>query len=358
MTAVVLERHPKLYLPDGDIVLRASKSAPAAQDGAQHYQLFRVHKFLLKYHSAPFGHMFADARVGSDEAYDGVPMAEMHGDRAEDLGLLLNYIYNPSELSFKRFDPNTPLIIGGAIRIADKYLIEPLRDHLVKQVPAAWPTTLKEWDRFDDEISAIRKDVPQNPPTEHTISVCDLIPEPVSAILFAQEFGCPEILPAAFYQLSRIKYTDNWDDQGKRRVYPTVPQARWSLLEKENLVRCMHGFQKLDDFFPDAFDSLSVDCRESYIDFDGRGAAGSSCLPFIQRLFSLAWEQRRSVTIYSWQRDPLRMLRECIDFRKFPELSTERPKGLCERCNDSLQSVIEERRKELWEHLPEYFKLN
>ncbi len=95
-TSVILERHPTLYLPDGDIVLRAAKSAPAAKDGAQHYQLFRVHKFLLRYHSAPFGHMLADAEVGSDETYDGVPMVEMHGDRAEDLGLLLTYIYNPA----------------------------------------------------------------------------------------------------------------------------------------------------------------------------------------------------------------------------------------------------------------------
>ena len=93
----VLERHPDLYFPDGDVVL-AVQQTPKADDPAEgplKCTLFRVHKFLLKHHSAPLGHLFEDASVTSDETYDGVPMATMHGDRAEDLGMLLNYIYNP-----------------------------------------------------------------------------------------------------------------------------------------------------------------------------------------------------------------------------------------------------------------------
>ena len=101
------ERHSRLYLPDGDVILAAQSSASSVQtdpsssvDRAENAQpkhvLFRVHKFLLKHHSAPLGHLFEDASVTSDETYDGVPMATMHGDRAEDLGMLLNYIYNPA----------------------------------------------------------------------------------------------------------------------------------------------------------------------------------------------------------------------------------------------------------------------
>ena len=93
---VEMERHPRLYFPAGDIVLRAIPAAAASDSGPQRFQVFRVHKFLLKHHSAPLGHLFEDASVTSDETYDGVPMATMHGDRAEDLGMLLNYIYNPA----------------------------------------------------------------------------------------------------------------------------------------------------------------------------------------------------------------------------------------------------------------------
>ncbi|KAI0703882.1 hypothetical protein C8T65DRAFT_741227 [Cerioporus squamosus] len=314
------------------------------------YLLFRVHKFLLRYHSAPFGHMFADANVGSDETYDGVPMAEMHGDRAEDLGMLLNCIYNPAELNFKRFDPNTPLVISRAICIADKYLIESLRDRLVKQVPTDWPTTLVEWDRFDAELSASRKMVryPYER-LEDRITFADLIPEPVAAILFAQEFGCSQILPAAFYHLSRINATYDLDDQTMLHATQSM-LARWSLLKKdpENLVRCMHGFQMLDDFYLEAFELLSAECREGYMGYevmseDEELVEKSPCHPFLDRLISLVWDKRRRDTL--WQRDPLRLLQECLNHSQFSELSKEFfPKGLCNLCQDSLGRVVVERR--------------
>ena len=99
MPSGTLERHPTLYFPNGDIVLSAlaidSHSAGDSSD-APKTQLFRVHKFLLMHHSATFANMFADADPGSGESYDGVPMVELQGDTAEDLTLLLNYLYNPT----------------------------------------------------------------------------------------------------------------------------------------------------------------------------------------------------------------------------------------------------------------------
>ena len=94
----VLERHPDLYFPDGDVVL-AVQQTPKADDPAEgplKCTLFRVHKFLLKHHSTTFSNLFADADATPTEVYDGVPLAEMYGDKAEDFALLLSYLYNPS----------------------------------------------------------------------------------------------------------------------------------------------------------------------------------------------------------------------------------------------------------------------
>ena len=95
----VLERHPDLYFPDGDVVL-AVQQTPKADDPAEgppvKCTLFRVHKFLLKHHSTTFSNLFADADATPTEVYDDVPLAEMYGDKAEDFALLLSYLYNPS----------------------------------------------------------------------------------------------------------------------------------------------------------------------------------------------------------------------------------------------------------------------
>ncbi len=45
---------------------------------------------MLMHHSITFANMFADANPGCSESYDGVPMIELHGDKAVDLALLLN----------------------------------------------------------------------------------------------------------------------------------------------------------------------------------------------------------------------------------------------------------------------------
>lgn len=95
----VLERHPDLYFADGDVVLAVKQTGTAPdsnEDDPPKYALFRVHKFLLKHHSTTFANFFLDANAAPAEVYDGVPLAEMHGDNAEDFALLLSYLYNPS----------------------------------------------------------------------------------------------------------------------------------------------------------------------------------------------------------------------------------------------------------------------
>ncbi len=91
------EQHPTLYFPNGDVVLSASTdSGEDPSDAPSKTQLFRVHKFLLTHHSTTFANMFTDANPGSGESHGGVPLVELHGDKAEDLALLLNYLYNPT----------------------------------------------------------------------------------------------------------------------------------------------------------------------------------------------------------------------------------------------------------------------
>ena len=89
----IVERHPQLDFSDGDILLLAQSSVGIR--GHPKYLVFRIHKFMLRHHSAIFDNMFEDATSGAD-VYNGVPLVQMAGDNAEDLALILTYLYNPS----------------------------------------------------------------------------------------------------------------------------------------------------------------------------------------------------------------------------------------------------------------------
>ena len=97
-----VEQHPRLYFPDGDVILSARTAIPVSglcftesQDAPPRILLFRVHKAILSHHSPAFKNMFLDAVASAGDTYDGAPLVPMVGDRAEDLAQLLTYLYDP-----------------------------------------------------------------------------------------------------------------------------------------------------------------------------------------------------------------------------------------------------------------------
>ncbi|PIL28643.1 hypothetical protein GSI_08685 [Ganoderma sinense ZZ0214-1] len=348
-----LERHPNLYFPDGDIVLAVKEGTihGSATGDLEKYILFRVHKFLLRHHSATFSNFFADANAAPTEVYDGVPLAEMHGDRAKDFAMLLGYLYDPSSLVFRRHDPDTPLAVSGVIRLADKYLIEPLHRCLVQQVCEDWPTMLNEFDVQQAEIDALRNlETPAYglTPDGKPRRLADVVPEPASAILFAQEFGCLQILPAAFYRLSLTPV-----DTHGRKDAPQSLTARWPLLGKENLLRYIHGCQFLHEYRPNAPEFMCGDCEGIWALEEDEDFV-HPCHEFIERLFHVVWAPRPSPT----HPDPLRLLAKCVDYEKIPQLSKKHyPQGLCKNCRIVLVEELHEERKKIWEQLSTAFQL-
>ena len=82
-----ISQHPGFYLPDGDIVI-------SAKSRNNDTQLFRVHRFLLCYHSPVFKDMFLLSSPDDNEKHDGVPVVNLPDDAA-DVASLLNFLYKP-----------------------------------------------------------------------------------------------------------------------------------------------------------------------------------------------------------------------------------------------------------------------
>lgn len=88
--------------------------------------------------------------------------------------------------------------IYGAMCIGTKYEVDSLRNYVIKCLARDWPTTLKDWDKVEDKI------IDQRFSTSKGVPWDDIAPSPAAAIRLARHCNIPQILPMAFYALSRL----------------------------------------------------------------------------------------------------------------------------------------------------------
>ncbi|KAI0639952.1 hypothetical protein C8Q77DRAFT_1046589 [Trametes polyzona] len=336
------ERHPTLYFDDGTVVLSA-----LTQGGVR--QHFRVHKSVLCRHSPVIADMFsippllaAGSLTCIAETYDGVVHVQMP-DSAEEVISFLTMFYDPLGTAYKRFDPNTPVLVEGALKLAMKYECEALRQRLIENLEADWPQTLAQWDARRAEAIILR--------SEHSLQLTgkvggryldDRLPEPASAIRIASDHGVPSILPAAFYQLALLSTDADWDAY---RASPGTSKhlrfgartARWRLLDKRDLMRLVHG-QKLLAGYTRAVgtDVFGPRCQRGV---KGCTKARNDCWKYFQENAPNSMD------------DPLDILHDCM---RLDTLFTELP---CAACTAEITVMAEKKRRELWRSLPAVFNL-
>ncbi|TBU38428.1 hypothetical protein BD309DRAFT_971950 [Dichomitus squalens] len=334
------ERHPTLYYDDGNVVLSGR-----THDGELQY--FRVHKSILSRHSPVLADMFSippllatGSRTHFAESYDGVVHVQMP-DTAEELISFLTMFYDPLGTAYKRFDPNTPVLIDGALKLAMKYECDALRRRLTASLEADWPQTLAQWDARRAEAVILR--------SEHSLQLTgkvdglyldDRLPEPASAIRIASDYGIPSILPAAFYTLALLSTDADWDEcranPGKHLRFG-ARTARWRLLDKRDLMRLVHG-QKLLAAHTRAIgtDIFGLRCQRGV---KGCTKARGDCWKYFQENAPNSMD------------DPLDILHDCM---RLDTLFSELP---CAACTADIIVMAEKKRRELWRSLPAVFNL-
>ncbi|KAI0778722.1 hypothetical protein BD413DRAFT_464683 [Trametes elegans] len=334
------ERHPSLYYDDGTVVLSA-----LAHDGER--QHFRVHRSVLCRHSPVIADMFAIPPLLAEgshtciaEMYDGVVHVQMP-DTAEELTSFLTMFYDPLGTAYKRFDPNTPVLVEGALKLAMKYECDALRRRIIESLEADWPQTLAQWDARRAEAVILR--------SEHSLQLAgkvggryldDRLPEPASAIRIASDHAVPSILPAAFYQLALLSTDADWDasraNPGKHLRFG-ARTARWRLLDKRDLMRLVHG-QKLLAGHTRAIgtDIFGLRCQRGV---KGCTKARNDCWKYFQENAPNSMD------------DPLDILHDCM---RLDTLFTDLP---CAACTAEITVMAEKKRRELWRSLPAVFNL-
>ncbi|KAI0695654.1 hypothetical protein BC835DRAFT_1273080 [Cytidiella melzeri] len=341
---MISAHHPTLYFEDGNVVLSGSCQATGGR------QYFRVHQSVLCRHSSILADLFGIPPLMDEgpphamkEVYEGALHISMP-DSAEDLESLLNVLYDPLGTAYKRFCPHTPVLVHGALKLSIKYECEALRSRLVESIEADWPQTLAQWDsRRAETIIARSEHSLRSHGKINGLYLDDRLPEPASAIRLASDFDIPSILPAAFYQLASISTDADWDAyrlnatvEGKHLRFG-ARTARWSLLDKRDLMRLVHG-QKLLAAYTRSIgtDILGSRCPRSA---KGCSTARSDCWKYLQENAPVSMD------------DPLDILHDCMSLS---DLVTDLP---CATCLADITASAEKKRLELWRSLPAFFQL-
>ncbi|KAF8808346.1 hypothetical protein BYT27DRAFT_7097071 [Phlegmacium glaucopus] len=308
--------HDSLYLVDGNIVLIAPCTT------GQH-TVFRVHQSILAKNSPVFETMLALPGAHANEMYDGVPLVQLP-DGAEEVESLLRVLYHECALPFKRLDPNTPSSVKRVLTLANKYGMENLRDRIVMHVEADWPQSLWHREHLDDHL-----------------------PEPASAIRLARECNIPNILPAAFYHLSRLSIYDNrctsyiaqevkTSEVSYEDLYHGNRTADWGILSSEDYMCLLRGKAKLALISDDLFDISQICDRQHTID---------TCS--LSRELTLLADIRNTCRRSS---DILETLHCYLDQGGFGD-------QVCSWCNIYIRRELKRFRHTVWVQIPVYFGL-
>ncbi len=265
----LLVKHPEFWFTDGSLILRA------------HSTLFRVHVSQLCRKSVFFRDLFSLPQPQSstpdreERRLEGCPVLDLH-DPPDDVANLVKVIYDGPYVSFLFIGPSLPFMdpvgemwslvatslttaalhisnfgnndredfaaVSGVLRLSTKYLIEEsIRAKAMAHIRSAWPSSLKAWDLREDlarthevetgDLRGLRYPhpivsavilLPSCPPA-HT-------PQLQAIINLAREIGADELLPSAFYELSRYSFTQIFEPSPGDPLDPhTPPSARVSL---------------------------------------------------------------------------------------------------------------------------------
>lgn len=376
-------RHRTLYIPSGDVVLRA-------EDKSKQY-LYRVHRATLAHLSPVLATSLASLSASdSADQYDGAPVLGL-SDSQVDVKAFLEVVYGHEHLYMKRHDPDAALFAIKVLKLAAKYDCRDVRDRVVRHIEADWPRSPAEWFAKHNMRKACfeaAKFLSQGVPAEN------MFPEPASVIRLAQDYDIPSVLPAAYLELVSISRRNDWDklrkknddssdeseseDEDERehrnvRPSPQKRSARWRLLDDEDFARLRRGKQELkarcikvrEVVFNVPTGSCigpSLDCQselkyhkavKTLCDmndwFVDSGVAlgspgqleGMRQLVFDGKYFT---SQERKI-----RPDPLALLQDI--FECVPDY------GLCYKCTEGVRQNIAREMQKIWDDLPAIFDL-
>ena len=254
-------------------------------------------------------------------------------------------------------------IVAGVLRLSTKYMIEHLRQRVLLRLTADWPSTLEKWDARE-KIATDK---------EGRYSPRDVYPHPLLIISLAVELGIHEVLPAAYFDLSRY---------GPRRIVAGTGLPQPLLLTMANQSGTPKNDSKQDqgEVIVPSHDELSVILRGREIGqrnvalfienelvsrpisprcFNKHNDSGRVCR---ESTYYVMLNILRAIGGISHGRDadPLYTLTQVVEMMSrtdFTDGVKQCGLKMCAPCKADVTECVNAARKDVWEQIPLWFDM-
>lgn len=224
-----------------------------------------------------------------------------------------------------------------------KYDMVALKEFFLPHIRADWPKSLSAWDMREDQIDKICDDMLEEDleymgdPESFTQTTVTWTPEPVSAILFAEEFDFKDVYPLALYDLSRLDMKNLYN-----KPHCTGRPARWKALSGLDYRVLLLGREKLLSNSEDLAEARSQTVPINV----------STCKPGCVKWYKEAFAEAKQLPKGDF--DILRHFRGSIS--RFAAALQKPPEGgPCQSCCKDIERGLLKLRDGIWNDIPTVF---
>lgn len=220
------------------------------------------------------------------------------------------------------------------------------------RVKADWPKTLARWDLNESHIQAtIAYFDRQRAERDFHDYADDVIIEPCSAIRFGRTYPLPEILPAAFYHLSRLPpIFENGSDWHWQHVIEGGRTADWGLLGRDDYQTLLLGKSEIRKWMKNL---VSVWGASQWARISHPPRGGCEGHPW----WTQQMERRLLELLAEDELDVLGILSNLAKQFTEEHENDKTDSKLCSSCLSRLARALNEYRQKFWDGLPRFFEL-
>ncbi|KAF8902665.1 hypothetical protein CPB85DRAFT_95490 [Mucidula mucida] len=316
---IQLARYPGLSFDDGNLAILTG-----------HYY-FLVHQGLLSRHSPILGSSI-EALSSSCSILEGRPVLRLDDVSADQMHFFLCALYDGvSNIPYTKsaFDQ-----IAAVLRLTTRYEVTHIRQDLIDGLLADWPDNLIDWDAREARATVLNS----------VYRPRETFPHPILVINLCYDISAPQLLPSAFYDLSRSVLSD------------VVRDAMPECLSEDALMDLLRGREHASRFLS-TFIANHLEGRTPAANCIHQNQSLESRKRTCQTAFeAITFEILRDANGVVCQRssDPLfammdsEMMQTTYDSHR-PHF---RP---CEICRSEFSAIVAGARADFWRRLPEWF---